>query len=160
MRPIASIPALTLLLVAPSAASASEVTDSGALALAAIVAQLSPDIGDADKQALAKLLDGDTGFQWKTSETIAVTAKSIKCHTSNVDLTSHDCTLTFGGKDSTLTGRAAHELLATLAEEGLQPDAGAGNVWYALSALDCAIDVAQVKAKDGGGVSCTFGPAD
>ncbi|MFD0986048.1 hypothetical protein [Methyloligella solikamskensis] len=135
-------------------------SDSGALALAAIVGQLSPDLGDADKQALAKLLDGNTSFPSKKAEKIAVTAKAIKCHTSNIDLTAHDCTLTFGGKDTTLKGRAAHELLATLAEEGVEPDPGAGNVWYALANLDCEIDVAQVKDKAGGGVTCTFNSAN
>ncbi|MEG6507836.1 hypothetical protein V6C03_02530 [Methyloligella sp. 2.7D] len=140
-------------------AVADESTDSGALALTATVGELSPDLGEAQKKILASFLDGKTDFDSPKDETVSVSADEVRCHTSNVDLTVHGCELSFGKNTVTLNGRAAHELLATLAEEGVEPDPGAGNIWYGISKLACSVDVDQVKEKAGGGVRCTFNTA-
>jgi hypothetical protein len=146
-------------LLAPCAASAGDggqAFGSGALALAALVGGNSPLLGDKDKAALAKLLDGNTKFDFLKGQTITVTADKVTCHASNIDIAEHNCTLAFGKQDVTLKGRAAHELYATLLEIGVEPDAGAGNIWVGVSKLDCAIDVAEVQDKAGGGAKCHF----
>jgi len=152
-------------LAAPCAASAGDgnggqAFGSSALALAALVGADSPRLGDGDKAALAKLLDGDTAFDFPKDKTITVTADKVTCHASNVDIAEHDCTLAFGKPDITLKGRAAHELYATLLEAGVEPDAGAGNIWVAVSKLDCAINVAEVQEKAGGGATCHYAADD
>ncbi len=109
---------------------------SGALALAALVGGNSPLLGDQDKAALSKLLDGDTDFDFPKDQTIAVTADKIACHASNIDIAEHDCALRFGKQNVKLKGRAAHELYATLLEIGVEPDPGAGNIWVSVSKLE------------------------
>jgi hypothetical protein len=150
-------------LAAPHAASAAEAPQafgSGALALAALVGGDSPLLGDEDKSALAKLLDGDTTFDFPKGRTMTVTADKVTCHASNVDIAEHDCTLAFGKQDVTLKGRAAHELYATLLEVGVEENPGAGNIWVAVSKLDCAINVAEVQEKAGGGATCQYAADD
>lgn len=145
---------------AASAADASQAFGSGALALAALVGGDSPLLGDEDKAALTKLLDGDTTFDFPKDKSIPITADKVACHASNIDIAEHDCTLSFGKQDVTLKGRVAHELYATLLEAGVQPDPGAGNIWVSASKLDCAINVAEVKEKAGGGAKCSYTPPE
>ncbi len=164
MKPLTTLLLLGALL-APCAASAGDgdggqAFGSGALALAALAGGDSPLIGDEDKAALAKLLDGDTTFDFPKGRTVTVAADKVTCHASNVDIAEHDCTLAFGKQDVTLKGRAAHELYATLLEVGVEPDAGAGSIWVAVSKLDCAIDVAEVQEKAGGGATCHYAAND
>jgi hypothetical protein len=142
--------------LAASAADAPQASGSGALALAALIGNDSPLLGDRDKAALVKLLDGDTTFDFPKGRTIAVRADKITCHASNIDIAAHDCALSFGKQTATLKGRAAHELYATLLEVGVQPDPGAGNIWVAVSRLDCTINVAEVQDKGGGGATCRY----
>jgi len=146
-------------LAAPHAAMAADsgqAFGSGALALAALVGGDSPLLGDRDKAALSKLLDGDTDFDFPKDQTITVTADKIACHASNIDIAEHDCALRFGKQNVKLKGRAAHELYATLLEIGVEPDPGAGNIWVSMSKLSCAINVAKVQAKAGGGAKCQY----
>jgi hypothetical protein len=123
-------------------------------------AESRPSSEARTRAALAKLLDGDTTFDVPKGRTIPVTADKVACHASNIDIAEHDCTLTFGKQDVTLKGRAAHELYATLLEAGVQPDPGAGNIWVSVSKLDCAINVAEVKEKAGGGATCHYAADD
>ena len=88
--------------------------------------------------------------------TSEVTADKIACHASNIDIAEHDCALRFGTQNIKLKGRAAHELYATLLEIGVEPDPGAGNIWVSMSKLSCAINVAEVQAKAGGGAKCQY----
>ena len=138
-------------------AAAAETADgSGALALAALVAENSPLLGTADKAALAAFLDGKTDVAYPAGKTIAVTADKLTCRASNVDIAAHSCELTFGAKTVTLSGRRAHELYATLAEIGVPPDGAAGSVFEAVSGLNCAVDPSEVKEKAGGGAHCDY----
>jgi hypothetical protein len=158
VKPLTAFVLLSALLTpcAASAGDGSQVFGPGALALAAIVGGDSPLLGDEDKAALAKLLDGNTTFDFPKDKTIAVMADKIACHASNIDIAEHDCTLAFGKQDVMLKGRAAHELYATLLEVGIEPDAGAGNIWVSVSKLDCAINVVEVQDKAGGGATCHY----
>lgn len=155
MRPLKLL-VLVLALAVPQAASAKEASGSGALALAALVAHVSPLVAAQDKTALMKFLNSQTNFKFSGGKTITVTAGKVACRSSNVDITAHDCDLSFGAKDVKLTGRAAHELYATLLEVGVEPDPGAGNVWVTAAKLKCIINVDEVKGKGGGGATCHY----
>jgi hypothetical protein len=144
------------LLLATAAAFAGSIDGSSALALAALVAEHSPNVKAGDKLLLEKFLNGRV---YSYRKKINVAASGITCKASNVDITSHQCDLTFGEKKLTTHGRKAHELYATLTEAGVPPDSAAGSTFEAVSNLDCTIDPAEVKQKRGGGAHCTFAPA-
>jgi hypothetical protein len=154
MKPIAFL-AIPLLL-ANTAAFAGSVDGNGALALAALVAEHSPNVKASDRFLLGKFLNGQT---YASKKKITVAANAVACKTSDVDITLHSCDLTFGAKKIPTHGRKAHELYATLAEVGVPPDGTAGSIFEAVSNLDCTIDPAEVKQKAGGGAHCTFAPA-
>lgn len=160
MKPVGFL--IIPVLLANSGALAGSVDGNGALALAALVAENSPSVKTSGKILLEGLLNGRssppgvyTGYEKK----ITVTADGISCKTSNVDITVHQCDLTFGAKRVTTKGRRAHELYATLAEIGVAPDGAAGSIFEAVSNLDCTIDPNEVKQKAGGGAHCAFSPA-
>lgn len=151
---------VSALLIAPVPAWAGTADGSGALALAAIVGQTSPLLGDDAKALLAKLLDGETKTSVKPGQTLSVTADKITCKASNVDITLHACELVFGSRTVSLKGRSAHELYATLIEVGVPADAGAGSVFEAVAKLDCKIDPGEVMANAGGGAHCDYAAAE
>jgi hypothetical protein len=149
---------LVPLLVAPQAAVAETVNGSGALALAALVGNVSPLVSKSQKDVLAKLLDGQANFNFPADETISVVAQKLTCRASNVDIKSHSCDLTFGSQSAALTGRRAHELFATLAEVRVPPDGAAGSIFEAVSSFKCTIDPNEVKQNSGGGAECQYAP--
>lgn len=153
---LASITALALCLSAASASPALAGSSSGspALALAALIAPYSPDLTALDKVTVAALFDGESGKV--AAKKISVTADKIACRTSNVDLTSRSCELTFKGGTHALKGREANELFATMALAGVAPEGAAGSNVAGASKLRCTLDIAAIKQKDGGGASCSF----
>jgi hypothetical protein len=146
--------ALSLSLACASMALAASASGSPALALAAVIAPYAPDLSPLDKVTIAALFDGETGKV--AAKKIAVTAEKITCRTSNVDLTSRSCELTFKGGKHSLTGREANELFATMALAGIAPEGAAGSNIAGISKLTCTLDIAAIKQKDGGGASCSF----
>ncbi len=104
------------------------------------------------------MLSGNLSFAYPASRQIKVEAQSISCRASNVDISEHDCTLKFATATRMLRGRAAHELYATLIENGAASDGAAGSIFEALSQLDCTIKPGEVKQKAGGGANCTTKP--
>lgn len=149
---------LPFLAVATMATPALADTAAGqrALALAALVAEHSPSLGGEDKYAVVRLFEGGLNFPFPANRKITVQANAITCRASNVDITSRSCTLTFGGRSLTLTGRRAHGLFATLVENGVPEDGAAGSVLVGVSNLTCTIDPAEIKQKAGGGADCKF----
>jgi hypothetical protein len=145
------------LLAANTAALAGSVDQTAALALAALAAEHSPAVKASDKMLLAKFLNGDTKSASKNKITVA--ANAITCKAGDVDITMHQCDLTFGTKKVTTHGRKVHELYATLAEAGVPSDGAAGSVFEAVSNLNCTIDPDEVRQKGGGGAHCTYDPA-
>ncbi len=143
-------------LVQSAAAAPSTTGGSGGLALAALIAEHSPSLTHKEKIIMARLLDGRLNFSFPSNKKIMVTASAIDCRSSNVDISEHSCTLTFGAKKVELAGRRAHEIFATLNENGVPGDAGAGTNHEALTSLSCEIDPNGVKQKDGGGAACTY----
>jgi hypothetical protein len=147
---------LTLSAASQSAAAAS-VNGNGALALAALIAEQSPQLTAAQKNTMARLLNGYVAPS-PANATIAVTADKAVCRASNVDIAAHSCALTFGTKTVTLKGRRAHELYATIGEVGVAPDGAAGSVFEALSHLNCTIKPNEIAQKTGSGAGCNFDP--
>jgi hypothetical protein len=144
------------LLLVPCASQAKTVDGSSAIALAALVGINSPLLDEGENAALAKLLNGEADTGFPAGKTIAVRADKVACRASNVDIKAHSCALTFGKHEVTLSGRAAHELYATLFEIGVPPDAGAGSVFERMSPLDCMIEPSAVAENAGGGAHCQY----
>jgi hypothetical protein len=155
MKP-ARIAAFALALTATGGTTALAASASGspALALAAVIAPYSPDLSPLDKVTIAALFDGESGKV--AAKKIAITAEKIVCRTSNVDLTSRSCEMTFKGGKHSLTGREANELFASMALAGIAPEGAAGSNIAGASKLNCTLDVAAIKQKDGSGASCSF----
>ena len=157
MKPIAFL--LVPLLLASSTAFAGSADGNGALALAALITEYSPNVKGSDKILLRKFLNGQANPSYGSKKKITLAADAITCRTSNVDITVHACDLTFGAKKVSTHGRKAHGLYATLVEVGVPPEGAAGSIFEAVSNLDCAINPAEVKQKAGGGAHCTYAPA-
>lgn len=147
-----------VLLAATQSAMAANANGNGALALAALVSESSPQVSQAQKRVMVYLLNGNLAFNFPAGQKIRIAADKVVCRASNVDISAHSCALTFGNKTVNLQGRRAHELFATVGEVGVPPDGAAGSVFEALSHLDCTIDPNEVKQKAGSGASCSFDP--
>ncbi len=141
---------------APAAADGTGSSGAGALALAALVGAHSPTLDSQQKQALADMLDGKLNFP--SNAPFAVAADSVVCRQSDVDISHHDCALKFGAATRMLNGRVAHELYATLIENGVPSDGAAGSSYESVSRLACTINPAEVKQKGGGGATCAWTP--
>jgi hypothetical protein len=131
---------------------------SSALALASLVAVVSPLLTGQEKQAMVQLFGGRLDFTFPVNPKIIVKADSIVCRASNVDITSRSCKLTFGSVSADLTGREAHELYATIAEADVPFEGAAGSVFESLSRLECTIDPNEIAQRAGEGADCTFDP--
>ncbi|MCC3245530.1 hypothetical protein LG047_09380 [Methylocystis sp. WRRC1] len=149
---------LSLSCLASAQAFAGATNGPSALALAALVGDRAPQVVPLEKRLLAAFLDGHAEMPHPKGKNIVVKADSIDCRASNVDVTQHACTLAFGDKKIELVGRKAHELYATLVENGVAADGAAGSIHVAVTALDCQVDADEVREKAGGGARCAFNP--
>jgi hypothetical protein len=143
MRARSAAVTASLLLCAACPASAASVTGSAALALAGVVAPISPVLTSAEKKAVAMLFAETSDIPYKKK--ISVTADKIVCRSSNVDITLRSCELTFGNKSKTINGRAANELYATEAMAGVPSDGAAGSIFESLARLNCTLDPQAIK---------------
>ncbi|MGJ0453016.1 MAG: hypothetical protein ACR65T_07305 [Methylocystis sp.] len=144
--------------LAPAAAQSGASSGSSALALSAIVGELSPQTSAADKKLLAAYFAGRAEAPHAKGQRVAVKADAIDCRAGNVDITSRACELTFGAKKIELSGRKANELYATLIENGVVAEGAAGSSHASITALDCIVDADEVAEKAGGGARCAFTP--
>jgi len=151
---------LLTLICASHAAAATTVNGHAALALAALVGEVSPFLSAPNKRVLAKLLDGKANFSFPSGRTISVVTEMLSCRASNVDIKSHSCELRFEEHNVVLRGRRAHELFATVTEVGVPPEGAAGSIFAALSNLHCTIDPNEVKQNSGGGAQCDYASPD
>ena len=149
---------LVPLLLAAQPALAGSTSGNSALALAALVGEQSPVLEGQEKEALGYMLDSNLNVAFPADKKIAVKADSLVCRAGNVDISAHSCELTFGKRKISRTGRAAHELYATLVEAGVSPEGAAGAMIAGISKLACTVDPNTVKAAAGGGAECTFSP--
>jgi hypothetical protein len=147
------------LILAAHAAHAASTGGNSALALAALVGERSPALEAQEREALGYMLDGNLNVAFPADKKITVKADSVVCRASNVDISAHSCELAFGSRKITRTGRAAHELYATLIEAGVSPEGAAGSMIAGISKLVCTIEPNTVKARGGGGADCKFAPA-
>jgi hypothetical protein len=141
-----------------SAAEAASLSGSPAFALAAVVAAHSPLLSGDQKKAIAAFFDGKAGGAYKGK--INVDADKIVCRTSNVDITSRSCEVTFGKKTASFTGREANELYSTEAMAGVASDGAAGSIFESLARLKCTLDPEAIKQKDGSGAECSYEAAN
>jgi hypothetical protein len=140
---------------APSSVKPQKISGNGALALAALVGEQAP-LPANEKAVLAAFLDGNPNVAGHAGAKIQVTADSVSCRASDVDLTLHSCDLVFGKKKASLSGRSAHELYATLIEAGVPSDGAAGSIYESVAKLACTVDPKEVASEAGGGAECTF----
>ena len=125
-----------------------------AVALAAQLADLVPlpaATKRAAKLALAKPCKAGG------SDTLTIAAQKIVCHESHVATGSFSCEVTpAAGPARTITGRAAHELKATLAEAGVRPEGAAGREIAAAEDVTCTLDMKALAECGGGGATCSM----
>jgi len=141
----------------PASAAPGNATGPSALALAAVVASHSSVLGSYDKRTMARLFSGRSANGFPPNRKISVTADSVMCRVSDVDLTARSCELMFkGGGKRSLAGREANELYATLAVAGVMAEGAAGSLIESITMLDCTIDPTMVNQKNGGGADCTW----
>jgi hypothetical protein len=129
-------------------------TGPAALALAAVVAEHAP-LGRFERRVIAHLFDGDTGVGGHPTN-ISVTAASVVCRVSNVDITSRSCELIFRTSKRTVHGRQANEIYATMGVAGIAAEGAAGSLVESVSKLACTIDLNAIRQKAGGGADCMF----
>jgi len=84
----------SLLLAGASSVRAGTVSGSTALALAGVIAPLSPVLASGEKKAIAMLFAANSDIPYK--KLIVVTADRIVCRAGNVDITVRSCEVTFG----------------------------------------------------------------
>jgi hypothetical protein len=137
-----------------TAASAATVSGSTALALAGVIAPVSPLLSAGEQKAVALLFSANSDIPYK--KPILVTADKIVCRTSNVDITARSCEITFGKKVKTVNGPTANEIFATEALAGVPAEGAAGSNFESLTKLKCTIDPNAIRQKDGSGADCTF----
>jgi hypothetical protein len=142
--------------ISPARAATATADGPSALALAAVVASRGGwQLGAFDKRALARLFDGKRPIITRVNK-ITVTADSVVCKMSNVDITARSCELAFERHKRNLTGRDANELYGTLAIAGVMSEGAAGSIIASIKNLKCTIDPVVIAQKSGGGATCTF----
>jgi hypothetical protein len=141
----------------PMAAHADDAAPSAsghvALELASILGTLSPSVTAPQKTLLSHYLIGHSSGH---GAQFMVKVKQVQCGAGDVSIVSYNCDITFGATHRTLTARAAHELLATLEEAGVQGDGAAGTIYYSLTDLRCTLVPSDIADNGGGGASCVF----
>lgn len=147
--------AMLSLMVLAAEASGPLVSGGQALALGTIVAPYAQSLSPAQVGRLNDLLN-QRPVVARPRETLVVRLDQVQCRGSNVDISAFECTLVAGKKSKAVSGRLAHEIIATLAEAGVEADAGAGSVYWRVKALSCTIRPADVLARDGGGAECRY----
>jgi hypothetical protein len=143
---------------AANGAAPARISGSTALALAGVIAPLSPDLSGAEKEAVAMLFAANSNIPYRKA--IVVTADRIVCRTGNVDITVRNCELTFGKEVRNVNGPTANEIFATEALAGIPSDGAAGSNFESLTRLSCTIDPNAIRQKDGSGADCTFQPGN
>jgi len=138
---------------APTASLADDTSGHVALELASLVGIHSPTLTAAQKAQLNRYLAGSSSGRGRQ---IVVKSAAVQCGAGDVDITSYHCELTFGGATRSFTARAAHELLATLGEAGVQGDGAAGTIYFGVTNLSCTLVPTDISENGGGGASCTF----
>ena len=143
--------------LSPATAAPVSVTGATALAVAAVVAQYSPQLSAGDKKVIAGLFDGKVKSSYPKKK-LSVSADSVMCRISNVAIADRGCEISFGKKAKhSLKGREANELYATLATAGINAEGAAGSMIENVTKFSCTLDPAEIKDNSGGGADCSLG---
>jgi len=157
MKRLTVLALFTFLGLQAAAADPGTATGPSAMALAAVMAQHSPLVRAYDKRVIARLFGGNSNFGFTPNTKISVTADSVVCRVSNVDIVSRTCDLTFNSSSKrTLQGRDANEIGATIAAAGVAVEGAAGTLIESIAKLVCTVDPNEIKMKAGGGAECKF----
>jgi len=144
--------------LAPAAAGAADASGHAALALAALVGNVSPSLTAAQRLELADFLGSNPAAAHGRAQ-IVVTAATVTCGAGNVDITRSFCDISFGAVTKHLTGRTANELYATMAAAGVQGEGAAGTLYEGLTDLRCVLSPSEIANATGGGASCSYKPS-
>jgi hypothetical protein len=144
------------------AAPTSTLTGWPALALAQGVGAQSTTLSSAQKTALARSYDGRLASV--ANRTILVRADRVTCTWRDWNFNAaRRCTLTFGSRNVSLTGRPANDLIGILYEsQALQDRAMGGQTGYVFADVVCTVNIAAMRSSTFGntqGVRCTFVPS-
>lgn len=138
---------------------AAQMGGAEALAVAALIGERSPSLSANDKTVLSHFLDGEMTFSTPSGTgTITVTAQSVTCRSSNIDLAMHSCQLNFGSTTITEAGTRGEALWATMIAGGVPGNPGAGSIYFSMAPVTCTVNVTQIQSGTGAGVSCTYTP--
>src|SRR5258708_17304383 len=140
--------------VSTASARSGNASGPAALALAGVVASHSSVLGSFDRRAMARLFGGNSAISFPPNRKISVTADSVVCQASNVDITLRTCELAFAAGKRLLKGRAANELAATLTAAGAAPEGAAGSFVESVTKLACTIDPTEIRLHAGGARLC------
>src|SRR5262249_12684870 len=132
------------------------VSGPGALALAGVVASHSSVLSSFDRRTIARLFAGNSSIGYPPNRKISVTADSIVCRESDVDITSRSCELTFGAGKRQRKGREANERSPSPAAAGAAWEGAAGSIFEGFTNLVCTIAPNEIRQGAGGGAQCTF----
>lgn len=136
---------------APDAATGGVSQGSAALMLASLIAPYEPSLDGKRRAALAVL--GDNGAS--IFERIELNAANVSCRTSNVAIGAYGCDMKFAnGATTALKGRKAHELYATMLENGVPVEGAAGSLQAQINELKCVIEPRVLAQNAGGGAYC------
>lgn len=134
-----------------SAANGGVSQGSGSLMLASLIAPYEPSLDGKRRAALTAL--GDNGAS--IFERIELNAANVSCRTSNVAIGAYGCDLKFAnGATTALKGRKAHELYATMLENGVPVEGAAGSMQTQINELKCVIEPRVLAQNSGGGAYC------
>ena len=117
-----------------------------------MIAPYSPLLSAHEKRTIAGLFNGNA----RAGNKLTVTAESIVCRVSNVDITARSCEMTFDKGARTLKGREANEVNATLTAAGAIAEGAAGSMIQTVTKLSCTLDPNVIKDNAGGGADCSF----
>lgn len=137
-------------------AVAADLEGNDALALAARVGVESPKVTRAEKLELASFLNSSADQRMAAGHAFKVASDNVQCRVGNIDLTEHDCTLTFGAKTVTIEGREAQALYVTMGSNGVEAEGAMGSSYRAVKQLSCTIDPKAIAEKDGSGIHCSY----
>ena len=141
--------------LAATPAAAAVANGSEALMISGLIGVQSPTVSAANRIRLRRLMEGGA----VSGPAFNVIATGVTCRSSNVAIGAFSCDLTFGTRVIHVSGRAAHELMATLTVAGIEPEGAAGSVYVGAVNMRCRLAPATLADHDGGGAECNWDPA-
>ena len=121
-----------------------------------MIAQYSPLPSAYEKRTIAGLFAGNQKSGGASKQKLTITADTVMCRISNVDITARRCELTFKKASRSIKGREANEVYATLASAGIVAEGAAGSMIQTVTKLSCTLDPAAIRDNAGAGADCAL----